>query len=195
MKILMAPFSDEIVRNELNRAIEAVQRVCGPRDALWGQVVEFWPGRTHTNTREKRSEKIAIIRIREGRDFDFLRSDLLHECVHLLNPWLVEGETTNLEEAAAMAVGLSEELQGNRSFVSVNRGGLTKDPDPESHAYHAALTDLESLTPDIFGLIRALRGDAGRSLSRDVKAEHILKLVDGCDEAVARRLCEQFKPT
>jgi hypothetical protein len=188
----MTLFSDEIVASELKSALEAVRGVYGPRDPSWGQIVEFWPGRTHINTSERRSEKIAIIRIREGRDFDCLKSDLLHECTHLLNPWLVEGETTNLEEAAAMAVALNEKFQGNPSFVSVNRKELAKDPEPQSRAYHAALTDLEGLAPDTFGLVKALRGDSGRSLSRDMEAKDIIKFVHGCDKAVARRLCEKF---
>jgi hypothetical protein len=140
------------LRAEFDKALLEVQAVYGDRDFSWTPLVDRHNKNARTDTVRYRSEKGIVVAVPANSTGDELRFDLLHESVHVLNPWLVREDIAYLEEAAAVAISLG--LHGNEDFAARKRKELKNATDPERTAYREALCDLESLTSDVVGFIK-----------------------------------------
>lgn len=174
------------LEQEFLKALEAVKIKYGAAEDWHVEIIEG--GRVFTDGTSRRSERVVVVHLNVSADGDQMWSDMLHESVHVLNPPTDYDFVTRLEEAAATYIALHGEIHGNGGWTCYQMDCLAKEEkDFDKKAYGEALKDLMSLTPDVFGLVRKLRGDGRRSLSK-VEPDNILEFVDDIDGA-SGRLC------
>jgi hypothetical protein len=179
------------LNDEFHKSLAEVQELYGRRDETWTACVDAHEGAAKADSKKYRSELRVVVAVNPCRGHDFLRFDLLHECTHVLNPWLDLKEVSYLEEAAAVAVSFSPSGFEDLNFVAVQREGLRGDSEKKN--YQEAITDLEKLTANCSDLIKRLRGEKRLSLSTDINPEDITRLIPG-SEIIASRLCRKFYP-
>lgn len=179
----------ERLKRAVDDALPLVKEKYGPPETNWTiEVVADDNGRNFTT--QKDSETVRV-HLDPNLDDCTLRMQALHECVHLLNPpSLNSDERSRFEEAAAVLISLDPNLHGNPEWVKHQKEQLYSDERPDWKRYAEAAKALDKITNKPFDLIRTLRGENGRSLTRDIIPDELIAY--DVDEATAKWLCATF---
>jgi hypothetical protein len=179
----------ERLKTAVDDALPLVKEKYGPAEADWTvEVVADDKGR---NFAARKNADTVRVQLDPDSDDDLLRMHALHECVHVLNPpELDSNERSHLEEAAAVLISLDPNVHGNPGWVEHQKQQLYSDGRPDQKQYADAAKALEKITDKPLDLIRSLRGENGRSLTRDVTPAELIS--HEVDEATAKWLCDRF---
>jgi hypothetical protein len=182
---------DDYLQKELMWARAEVARRYGAGGEDWKVVfAKDHSGGAWIDSTANFADKVAVMFVDRTRGADFIKWDLVHESVHLLNPGVPMEEISSLEEAAAVTISFDPSFYSGVNFVADRRAVLESAVDNATRAYLDALRHLEPLLKFCPELIPELRGKEGKSLSTQLMPCDIMKL-SGCNEAVAKALCSK----
>jgi hypothetical protein len=179
----------ERLKRAVDDALPLINEKYGPPEANW--TIEIVADDKGLNFTTRKDQETVQVHLDQNLDDCTLRMHALHECVHVLNPPnLNSDERSRLEEAAAVLISLDPNLHGNPEWVRHQKEQLYSDERPDWKRYAEAAKTLHKITNKPFDFIRTLRGEKGRSLTRDITPDELI--ARNVDEATARWLCSRF---